>query len=305
MRLTLLVLAAGHAQRYGRLKQLEPVGPGGGALMDYAIYDAVRAGVSHVAIVVAPERSAQFRAHVREQFGDTVPVSFVPQELDALPEGFTASATRTKPWGTGHAVLSAAAVIDGPFIACNADDFYGAEAFAALVDHLHTAGDATPPTFAAVGYRLSVTLSPHGGVSRGICDADARGFLEHVTEVREIREREGRLTGVTAAGLPLSLRGDETVSMSLGGFTPALFPALRDGFVDFLRARGADPTAEFLTGDVINRLVRSGRANVRLLTGPDTWLGMTYQEDAPLVAARIAELVAQGHYPDRLVEGLR
>jgi hypothetical protein len=290
--LTLVVLAAGMSTRYGRLKQLEPVGPSGEALLDYGLFDAWRAGFERVVLVVRTEIDDAVRAHCARQWPDRS-VDFVYQALSQVPEGARVSTGRTKPWGTAHAVLAAEHAVTGPFAVANADDFYGAEAYAALAAHLRTTTD----THALVGYRLADTLSTHGGVSRGICRVGRTGMLEGLSEVHDIRETEGGLTGRDVGGGTVRLGPDDVTSMNVWGLLPTLFPLLRDAFGAFLERAATDHRAEFLLSSVAGDLAAATRARFRVLSGGTTWMGMTFPEDREAVAARLRALVASGAYP--------
>jgi hypothetical protein len=300
MELTLVVLAAGIGSRYGGLKQLEAVGPSGETLLDYGIYDAVRAGFSCVVLVIRRELEGEFRRHLERMVGDTVSVSFAYQELDSLPPGYSVPDDRGKPWGTGHAVLAARSAVDGPFVAMNADDFYGSSAFSSLAVHLRGTGGSDELDFAAAGYTLHDTLSTHGGVSRAVCELDEGGYLRRVTEVKNIRERDGTLSGVTVSGEPFALKGDETVSMNLWAATPAAFPMLEREFARFLDELGGDPDAEFLLSNSVSELIAAGELRVKVIPTPGPWLGVTYREDRAYVVERLSRLVEDGSYPKNL-----
>ena len=302
MPLTLVVLAAGLSRRYGRMKQLDAVGPGGVALIDYAIYDARLAGFSKFVFVIRRELEPAFREHVDRIFEDSLTVSYAYQELDSppLPQDYSLPPQRTAPWGTGHAILAAAAEVDGPFAVINADDFYGASAYGLLADNLASIAGGSDRVFLLMGYRLSQTLSPFGGVSRAICKSDGEGYLREIAEIRDIREEKGRISGVTETGGSVSLEGDQLISTNLWGFTPALFPFLHDGFAQFLAERGAEPGAgaEFLIGTALSGAIAGGEVRVRVIPADSTWLGITHPEDRARVAARLAELVQEGAYPE-------
>jgi hypothetical protein len=292
--LSLVILAAGMSTRYGRLKQLEPVGPSGEALLDYGIFDARRAGFERIVLVVRREIEEAVRAHVGERWPG-VPVAFVHQSLEPddgglVPEG------RTKPWGTAHAILSAARAVDGAFAVSNADDFYGFEGYAALAAHL----GGTRGEQALVGYRLEHTLSEHGGVSRGICDVNAAGFLRHVTEVHDLRRAGTHVRGRGSDEAEREFPPDAVTSMNLWGFTPAVFPALREGFAAFLGAHGGDPTAEYPISTAVGDLVAAGRLRLRVLAVGVGWMGVTFPPDRDAVAARLRGLAALGRYPASL-----
>jgi hypothetical protein len=287
-------LAAGLGTRYGGLKQLAPIGPRGEALLDYGVYDAARAGFRRAVIVIRQEVEELFRRHVADVIGTGIEVVFAHQALEPAVPG------RTKPWGTGHAVLAAAWGIRGPFAVMNADDYYGAGAFRLLFDHLASAAD-----HALVGYTLRETTSAHGGVSRAIAELDARGYLSRLTEVADIARRGAVYSGRTIAGETVTLDGSELVSMNLWGFTPAQLPALERQFARFLEARGTDPQAEFLLSEAVGAQVRAGDARVRVLPAAGSqWFGMTYSADDERVRDRIASLVNAGQYPTNLKAGL-
>lgn len=291
---TLVVLAAGLGTRYGGLKQLAPIGPHGEALLDYGVYDAARAGFRRAVIVIRQEVEELFRRHVTEVIGTGIEVVFAHQALDPAVPG------RTKPWGTGHAVLAAAWGIRGPFAVMNADDYYGAGAFRLLFDHLAGAGDHS-----LVGYTLRETTSAHGGVSRAIAELDTEGYLSRLTEVVDIVRRGATYTGRTIPGETVTLDGSELVSMNLWGFTPALLPTLERQFAEFLEARGTEPAPEFLLSEAVGAQVRAGDARVRVLPAAGSqWFGMTYSADDERVRDRIASLVNDGQYPTNLKAGL-
>jgi UTP-glucose-1-phosphate uridylyltransferase len=293
---TLLVLAAGMGSRYGGLKQIQPVGAHGETIMDYSIYDAMRAGFDRVVFVIRRDLEEPFKKIIGARFEKKIAVDYVFQELNALPPGFALPANRSKPWGTGHAILMAADAIHSPFAAINADDFYGGHSFRALAEHLRSGS----PDFAMVGFILRNTLSEFGSVARGVCKTSPAGFLETVTELTKI-ERAG--TGAKAIGPDgnvLHLTGDETVSMNMWGFTPELFDCLRNLFIKFLNKHGAEEKSEFYIPSAVNEALRVKCARVKVLHSPDSWFGVTYREDHPLVVENIQKLVAQGVYPDKL-----
>ena len=300
MNLTLVILAAGLSSRFGGVKQLEGVGPSGEALLDYAIYDAIRAGYSDIVLVIREVLEQDFREHLRRIFGDSLPVSYVVQRLEALPPGYSLPGGRTKPWGTAHAVLTAEPEVKNPFVAMNADDFYGATAFASLAEYLRGHNDSQVPDFAAAGYTLRDTLSASGGVSRAICELDGAGFLERVTELKQIQKRGDSLAGVTLAGDRYDLTGDETISMNLWAATPLAFPLLQQQFIRFLDEHGDDFDAEFLLSKAVNNLIYSGEARIKVIPAPGPWLGITFPDDRAVVAARLMELIDAGAYPHDL-----
>jgi UTP-glucose-1-phosphate uridylyltransferase len=293
---TLLVLAAGMGSRYGGLKQIDPVGPNGETIIDYSICDALRAGFGKLVFVIRREMEAPFRETVGARFEKRAAVEYVFQELDKLPAGFSVPANRTKPWGTSHAILMAANVIHEPFAAINADDFYGANSYKALAEHLQS-GSAD---YAMVGFVLRNTLSDFGSVARGICQSDESGFLTSVTELTKIERDGAGAKNTTPDGKVTRLTGDEPVSMNFWGFTPELFPQLREVFARFLRQNGHDEKAECYIPNAVGDLINTKRARVKLLRSQDSWFGVTYREDRPRVVESIRQLVARGVYPSNL-----
>jgi hypothetical protein len=290
---TLLVLAAGMGSRYGGLKQLESVGPQGETIIDYSVFDALRAGFGRLVFVIRHDLEKQFKDIVGAKFAGKIPVEYAFQELDSLPPGFSVPPGRTKPWGTGHAILSAADIIREPFGVINADDFYGPNSFRILAQHLSSGTS----DHAMVGYLLRNTLSDFGAVSRGVCEVDARGFLKSVTELTKI-ERHGTAAQYTGAdGKPAPLTGDEIVSLNLWGFMPGFFGHLREQFTVFLKQYGREQTAEFYLPAAVNSLIAGGKERCRVLKTPDSWLGVTYREDRPVVGAGIKRLTTDGTYP--------
>jgi NDP-sugar pyrophosphorylase family protein len=275
----LVILAAGLGSRFGGPKQLSPVGPSGETLLDYAIYDAMRAGFTRAVLVIRPELRDPLRAHVARVTGDALPVDYVEQRIDA---------GRVKPWGTGHAVLTARAAVAGPFAVCNADDYYGPGAYRLLAEHLK--GEGSQGVHALVGYRLDGTLSEHGGVARAVASCGPDGLLTRLVEVRDVRRVGGRLRGVTATEEPREFTGGEQTSMNLWGFAPDVFAALEEQFAAFLASQRA-PEAEFLLSTALDEQVRSGRARLRVLPAPDRWLGVTFAADVPAVRTALAALV--------------
>jgi len=297
MALTLVVLAAGLATRFGGPKQLAPVGPAGEALLDYDVYDAVRAGCRRVVFVIRAELADAFHSHARDVLGDALETVFVEQRLDDLPGGRTPPPGRVKPWGTAHAVLAARGAMTGPFAVCNADDWYGPGAFRLLAEHLRREARAAPPVHALVGYRLDATLSEHGGVARGVAVTGADGLLARLEEIRDVQRQAGGLTGTGPDGTPRALAGDEVASMNLWGFAAAVLPVLMDQFAAFLDTADGDPTPEFLLSTAVNAQVAQGQARLRVLVAPDRWFGMTFAADLPAVRDAVAALVRARTYP--------
>jgi NDP-sugar pyrophosphorylase family protein len=289
---TLLILAAGMGSRYGGLKQIDAVGPSGETILDFSVYDALRAGFGRIVFVIRKDIEDAFRQSIGARFEQRVRVEYVFQEIDDLPPGFTVPAGRTKPWGTTQAVLAAAETIREPFAVLNADDFYGAESFQSLSNHLQ----AESAGYAMVGFILRNTLSAFGSVARGICGVDENGYLKSVVEMTSI-ERDGE---EIKAGQGVSLSGDELVSMNMWGFTPRVFDQLRAYFEGFLDASSLDLRAECYLPNAVNSLIQSGESRVRVLSTAEPWFGVTYREDRPHVVESIGRLVRSGRYPEKL-----
>jgi hypothetical protein len=289
MALSLVILAAGMGSRYGGLKQIDPVGPAGETVLDYAVFDALRAGFTRVVFVIRRDFEALFRERIGARYAGRIEVDYVFQSLDALPAGFAPPAGREKPWGTGHAVWCAREAVRENFAVINADDFYGSDSFAQLARFL---GAARGPEFAMVGFRMRNTLSEHGAVSRGLCAAGPDGALTSITEIH------GIVPADVGAGRKYS--GEEIVSMNCWGFTPALFTGLDRQFREFLAARGGEEKAEFYLPAAVSGMVARGEAVARLLPTSASWFGVTYREDKPRVTAAIAALVASGQYASPL-----
>lgn len=283
---TLVVLAAGMGSRYGGLKQLDPVGPSGEILLDYSVTDALAAGFTRVVFVIRREMAEVFREAVGSRYEGRMEVAYAFQELEPLPEGRVSPPGREKPWGTGHAVLAAAALIRGAFAVINADDYYGPSGFRDLFAFLGTGG---PASYAMVGYRLEGTLSDQGPVSRGICTTDDRGMLTGITERTSIRREED---GVIRAGgeTPVILTGEEPTSMNFWGFQADLFAGLERLFREFLDLHGEDAKAEFYLPAAVGELVSSGEATVAVLSSSDPWFGLTYPGDKEIVSEAMSRL---------------
>lgn len=300
---TLLVLAAGVGSRFGGPKQLEPVGPGGATLMDYAVFDAVRSGFGKVVFVIRPEHGALFAAEILPRFAGLVAVATALQ-TEEVPPGFSRPAGRTKPWGTAHAVLAAAGAVHEPFAVVNADDFYGRKAYAAIAAFLRQPPAGDPPVYALAGFPLARTVSAAGSVHRAICDVSPEGWLTSVTEVLDIvADASGGYLGQDH-GMLSRFSGHEPVSMNLWAFTPDIFPQLAEGFASFLGDADGLERREYLIPTFVQRLLARGAARVRVLPTDSPWTGMTHPADRPIVAARLRALVAAGAYPEDLLAGV-
>lgn len=302
MQPTLLVLAAGIGSRYGGLKQLDPVGPSGENIIDYSIYDAIQTGFGKVVFVIRHDIEEAFRNFIGSRYEGKIEIDYAFQELAAIPAGFEIPADREKPWGTGHAILMAKELINEPFAVINADDFYARSGFKLLADYyedapLEIAGTAN---FSMTGFLLRNTLSEHGTVSRGVCSVDVDDNLTNVVELTKIAKR-GEAAENLAEGEGLTeLTGDEIVSMNMWGFTPAVFEHLEAQFVEFLQEKINVPKSEFFIPFVVDRMIKEGSARLKVLKSTDSWFGVTYREDKPLVMASIRKLVDEGVYPEKL-----
>lgn len=289
----LLVLAAGMGSRYGGLKQLDPVGPGGETLLDYSVHDAMRAGFDRVVFLIRRDIETDFREQIGARYEGKIAVSYAFQNLDELPSGFTPPQGRTKPWGTAHAVWCARDAISSPFAAINADDFYGAESFRLLGEFLSSVDPAAhPATFAMAGYRLDKTLSEHGTVARGICEVGPGHLLLGVEELTDLARRED---GAIASGAR-TFAPDTPVSMNFWGFTPQVFPLLGEKLRGFLAANAGSDKAEFYIPSAVAQMISANEATVRVIPTASDWFGVTYREDRPRVVESIARLVGAGAY---------
>ncbi len=300
MKPTLVILAAGIGSRYGGLKQVQPVGPGGATIMDYSVYDAIRAGFGKAVFVIRPEMESTFAETLGRRFARHIAVSCAVQRLDLLPKAFEVPPGRAKPWGTAHAVLTCRQMVREPFAVINADDFYGAGAFVALAEFLRAPQPGTRPTYAMVGYRLRDTLSDRGSVSRAICQVSPDGWLQSITEITGIEKHGEGARFVDQAGIEHTLNGDETVSMNMWAFLPTFFAQLAEGFDHFLRESDGLESREFYLPSAIQHLIATGQAAVKVVPTSESWCGMTHREDQPRVEQMIAGLVSRGVYPARL-----
>lgn len=301
MKPTLLVLAAGMGSRYGGLKQLDGIGPNGETIMDYSIFDAIRAGFGKVVFVIRHDFESDFKEKILSKYKNHIPVEVVFQSIDKLPEGFVVNAERTKPWGTNHAVLMGKDVINEPFAVINADDFYGRDSFAVLARALQgMAGKQNE--YCMVGFHVGNTLSESGEVSRGVCNISTEGFLTTVTERHHIMRRSEGISFLDENGNEYHLDDNTLVSMNMWGFTPDYFDYSYKAFVDFLTEHGNDLKAEFYIPSMVNELITNGKAIVKVYGTTSSWFGVTYAADRPTVVANIAKLVESGEYPNKLFD---
>lgn len=301
----LVIMAAGIGSRFGKgIKQLAPVGTCGEIIMDYSIHDALEAGFNKVVFIIRKDLEEEFRRVIGERIEKITEVEYVFQELDDLPEGFTKPADRTKPWGTGQAVLAAKKVLDEPFIVINADDYYGKEAYKEAYDYLQkmkeeTQSDKLPVCM--VGFVLKNTLSDNGGVTRGICKVDEAHMLTDIVETHNIVKTEDGAAVETSDGRQ-DIDVESEVSMNMWGLTPGFFEILESGFADFMkRTEPEDLKAEYLLPTIIGNLLEEDRVEVKVLQSKDKWFGVTYKEDKETVVSSIKELISKGHYQKRVV----
>lgn len=302
MKPSLVVLAAGMGSRYGGLKQMDPMGPNGETVLDYSVYDAIRAGFGRVVFIIREDFAEAFKEGVGARFADRIQVDYVFQKLDDLPDGFSIPEGREKPWGTSHAVRAARHAVKEHFAVINADDFYGRDAYATAAKFFANLPSGTDDEIAMVGYPLQNTLSDHGHVNRGICKIDSEGNLTSVEEVLNIeREDSGVVRGSQINGERISIPDDSLVSMNFWAFGPAFFDHLEAAFISFLKESGTELKSECYIPTVVDQLIHDGQASCPVLSTTSQWFGVTYPEDKPFVVESIATLVAQGEYPSPLV----
>ena len=302
---TLVIMAAGMGSRYGGLKQIDPIDEQGHIIMDFSIYDAVKAGFGKVVFIIKKENEADFRERIGSRMEKQIPVEYVYQDIGNLPEGFSVPEGRVKPWGTGHAVLSAAPVIDGPFAVINADDYYGQQAFRMIHDFLTAHEDGEKYQYTMVGYLLKNTLTENGHVARGICSTDEHGKLTGVTERTRIERRaDGPAYTEDDGASWTSLPEEAIVSMNMWGFTASILEELKGRFAGFLEENlPKNPLkCEYFLPFVVDELIREGKAEVTVLKSRDRWYGVTYKEDKPVVVKAIQSLKDEGLYPQNLWE---
>jgi len=299
MKPTLVVMAAGMGSRYGGLKQIDPMGPSGETILDYSVFDALRAGFGKVVFIIRPDFEEAFRTGVGSKFADRIAVDYAFQTLDKLPDGFSVPEGREKPWGTTHAILCVRDVVREPFAVINADDFYGRSSFAVLHDYLSSLPHDSNE-YSMVGFTLKNTLSEHGTVTRGVCKTDAHGFLTEIEEMTKIGSGPSGVSNTKEDGTVSPLTGLEPVSMNMWGFSPHLFDQLGGLFEEFLTAHGAELKGECYIPLSVGELVRRKQASCKVLPTDSTWFGVTYREDKPVVQASIASLTNSGAYPPAL-----
>ncbi len=298
MKPTLLILAAGMGSRYGGLKQVEPVGPNGETILEYSIFDAIRAGFGKVVFVIRKSFAEDFKARFENKLKGKIEVEYVYQELDKLPAGYQLPEGREKPWGTGHAILMAKDVINEPFAAINADDFYGAEAFKTIANFFST--EVSENKYGMVGYLIKNTLSEFGTVSRGICKTDESMNLDEITERHHICRESGSICYLNEKDEKVQVDDNTPVSMNFWGFHPTLFSHLEKHFIQFLDEKIQYPKSEFYIPSVVFSLIREGKVNTKVLQADSPWFGVTYPEDKAFVVEQISLLTKSGLYPEKL-----
>jgi len=293
---TLLILAAGMGSRYSGVKWHDPVGPGGEAIMEYSLFDALRAGFGRIIFVIRAEQEKIGREFVAERFHRKLRLEYVIQDLHRIPSGFRVPGERTKPWGTTHAVLGSAGTIHEPFAVINLADFYGGHSLSAMANHLRSGSSDQ----AMVGFVLRNTLSDYTSVARGVCQVNEQRYLEKIVEMKDIEKDGGPIRNTDTAGSEIRLTGDEIVSMNLWGFTPEVFTHLRTHFLRFLEQHHSDLSAECYLPNTVNSMIQDGQIRVKVLPSREEWFGLTDRADLPRAVNRIRHLIDDGHYPKRL-----
>lgn len=301
MKPTLLILAAGMGSRYGGLKQLDGLGPNGETIMDYSVYDAVRAGFGKIVFVIRHDFEDDFRKKILPKYKDHVDVDVVFQAIDKIPQDIPVNKDRTKPWGTNHALMMGETAINEPFGVINADDFYGAESFQVLADFLRSV-EGQKDRYCMIGFMVENTLSENGTVSRGLCKVDGEGNLVDVVECHNIQRKGEKLVYVTEDGTEKTFPEGTIVSMNMWGFTPDYFAHSQRSFREFLKEHGMEPKSEFYIPTVVNQLIHNGESTLKVLSTPSRWFGVTYAADRPDTVAAIARLIEEGKYPDKLFD---
>jgi dTDP-glucose pyrophosphorylase len=295
----LVVMAAGMGSRYGGLKQMEPVGKNGELIIDFSLYDAKCAGFNKVIFIIKKELEADFKRIIGDRVSENMQVMYAFQDINDLPEGYTVPEARVKPWGTGHAVLSARHLIDAPFAVINADDYYGKNAFKLIYDYLHTTHDDTKYRYAMVGYILENTLTENGHVARGVCTASGDGYLQTIHERTHIEKRDGAAMYTEDGKNWVTIPEGSTVSMNLWGFTLSFLKELEAHFPAFLQKTLAENPVkgEYFLPTVVDNLLKEDKATVKVLKSTDRWYGVTYRGDKPVVVEALTKMQDEGLYP--------
>ncbi len=297
MKSTLVIMAAGMASRYGSMKQIQQFGPGGETIMDYSIYDAIKAGFQKVVFIIRKDFAEDFKAIFEPKLKGKIETEYVYQEMEKYMEGYTVPADRKKPWGTSHAILCAKEAVNEPFAVINADDFYGGDSFQKANDFLRN--QCRPDVYAIIGYKLANTLSEHGTVSRGVCQVDANNNLIGIKERLKISRQNGKMVD-EEEDKKTELPEDAVASMNFWCFHPSVFEFIEKGFKDFLEQNINNPKAEYLIPFTADQWVRAGKGVIKVIPTSAKWFGVTYKEDAPVVQRSLNELVKLKEYPESL-----
>jgi len=295
---TLVILAAGLGTRYGGVKQMDKVGPSGESIIDYSIYDAIKAGFKKVVFVLNPKIEKDFKEIYEPRLKGRIKTGYVLQELTKIPEGIKFNSERVKPWGTAHAVMMTKDVVNEPFAVINADDFYGRDAYFVMSEFLQKVKN-DEAEYSMVGYLLKNTLSDHGSVSRGVCETDENGYLTDVVERTSIERKGGKVVYVEDAQ-EVEVDENSIVSMNFWGFTPLFFSQLEENFIEFIKENADKLKAEFFIPLVVNNLIKNNEAKVKVLKSDAQWFGVTYKEDKPITIKQINKLIESGVYPENL-----
>lgn len=295
---TLLILAAGLGSRYGSLKQIDRIGPSGERIIDYSVYDAQKAGFGKIVYVIRESFKDEFKEVILKELPTEIETAVVCQELEKVPYSISYSKDRTKPWGTGHALMIAASKIDNPFLVVNADDFYGADSFKIAYDFLTSV--KSDNEYALVGYKMNNTLSDFGSVSRGVCEVGINNYLSSIVERTQIKIEDSKIVFKDNDKKWQPLTGDEIVSMNMFAFTPSVFRMYEKYFVEFMNENKNELKAEYFMPTVVGNLIEKNEVKVKTLETNASWFGLTYAEDKPIAIERIAKLVEQGVYPKKL-----
>ena len=298
MKPTLVIMAAGMASRYGSMKQIQQFGPGGETIMDYSIYDAIKAGFKKVVFIIRKDFAEDFKNIFEPKLKDRIETQYVYQEMDKYIDGFSVPAERTKPWGTAHAILCAKDAVNEPFAVINADDFYGTDAFQKAHDFLKNY--CKEDVYAIIGYQLANTLSEHGSVSRGVCEIDENNNLVGITERLKISRQNGKMVDEEGSGGKIELAEDVKASMNFWCFHPSVFSFIEKGFTTFLEQNIQNPKAEYLIPFIADRWVKAKQGVIKVIPTSAKWFGVTYKEDAPVVQRSLNELVSNKAYPANL-----
>lgn len=299
MKPTLLILAAGMGSRYGGLKQLDGVGPSGETIMDYSVFDAIRAGFGKIVFVIRHDFEQDFREKIISKYENHIPVEIVFQDINNIPDGFKIHPDRTKPWGTNHAIMMAKNVINEPFAVINADDFYGSDSFKVLAEAL-TKLKGKRNQYCMVGFKIENTLSENGGVSRGHCQVSPQGFLTDVNECHGIQRKGDRLVHTLSDGSEAEFPMGAYVSMNMWGFTPDYFEYSDDEFIQFLKKHAEELKSEFYIPTVVNNLIKNNNVTLKVIETSAKWFGVTFAEDRPATVAQFKKLTEEGIYPQKL-----